>query len=72
MAHDLSGKTVAFLVANEGIEQVELTKPWKAVEQARGRPVLMAGAGSAAYRDRSSRPIGAEPRPPPVTRLVRT
>jgi protease I len=30
----LHGKTVAFLVAAEGIEQVELTEPWKAVEQA--------------------------------------
>ena len=29
-------------MANEGIEQVELTEPWKAVEQAGGRPVLIA------------------------------
>jgi protease I len=42
MAHDLSGKTVAFLVANEGIEQVELTEPWQAVEQAGGTPKLLA------------------------------
>ena len=42
MAEALSGRTVAFLVANEGIEQVELTEPWKAVEQAGGRPVLVA------------------------------
>src|SRR4051794_9815512 len=34
--------TIAFLVANEGIEQVELTEPWKAVEQAGGRPQLVA------------------------------
>ena len=34
-------KTVAFLVASEGIEQVELTEPWKAVEQAGARPVLV-------------------------------
>jgi protease I len=33
---------VAFLVANEGIEQVELTEPWKAVEAAGGRPQLIA------------------------------
>jgi protease I len=32
---------VAFLVAKEGIEQVELTEPWKAVEQAGHRPVLI-------------------------------
>jgi protease I len=34
MAHDLSGTTVAFLVAPEGIEQVELTEPWKAFQEA--------------------------------------
>lgn len=35
MANDtLTGRTVAFLVAAEGIEQVELTEPWKAVEEA--------------------------------------
>jgi len=39
---ELQGKTVAFLVANEGVEQVELTEPWKAVEQAGGTPRLVA------------------------------
>jgi protease I len=38
---DLNGKTVAFLVAPEGIEQVELTEPWQAVEKAGGRPQLL-------------------------------
>jgi protease I len=38
----LDGKKVAFLVANEGVEQVELTDPWKAVEEAGGTPVLVA------------------------------
>ena len=38
---DLQGKRVAFLVANEGVEQVELTEPWKAVEQAGGNPELV-------------------------------
>lgn len=38
----LSGRTVAFLVASEGIEQVELTEPWKAVEEAGGTPKLVA------------------------------
>src|SRR3954467_12717867 len=42
MANELSGKRVAFLVANEGIEQVELTTPWEAVEKAGGRPELIA------------------------------
>jgi len=34
MAHDLSGRTIAILVANEGIEQVELVEPRQALEQA--------------------------------------
>lgn len=42
MAKSLEGKKIAFLVANEGIEQDELTKPWKAVEEAGGEPVLVA------------------------------
>jgi len=37
----LSGRKVAFLVAAEGIEQVELTEPWAAVEKAGGEPVLL-------------------------------
>ena len=41
MATDLQGKTIAFLVAPEGTEQVELTEPWHAVEQAGGRPRLV-------------------------------
>ncbi|HYI60851.1 MAG TPA: type 1 glutamine amidotransferase domain-containing protein [Acidimicrobiales bacterium] len=42
MTDELAGKTIAFLVAMEGIEQVELTEPWKAVEEAGGTPVLLA------------------------------
>jgi protease I len=42
MSESLNGKKVAFLVANEGIEQVELTEPWKAVEEAGGSPELIA------------------------------
>ncbi|MFJ9950210.1 type 1 glutamine amidotransferase domain-containing protein [Kitasatospora sp. NPDC091207] len=34
----LRGKTVAFLVAPEGAEQVELTSPWQAVVEAGGTP----------------------------------
>ena len=41
MASTLKGKTVAFLVAPEGIEQVELTEPWKAVDEAGGTPRLV-------------------------------
>jgi protease I len=42
MADDLNGMTIAFLVAQEGVEEVELTEPWKAVEQAGGTPELIA------------------------------
>jgi len=38
---DLNGKTIAFLVAPEGTEQVELTEPWAAVEKAGGSPRLL-------------------------------
>ena len=37
----LQGKTIAFAVANEGIEQVELEQPWDAVKAAGGTPVLV-------------------------------
>ena len=40
MAEELKGKKIAFLAA-EGVEQVELTEPWKAVEQAGGEPQLI-------------------------------
>ncbi|MGH9101883.1 MAG: type 1 glutamine amidotransferase domain-containing protein [Acidimicrobiales bacterium] len=42
MANDLAGKKVAFLVANEGIEEVELVRPWEAVVHAGGEPYLVA------------------------------
>lgn len=37
---DLTGRRIAFL-ATDGVEQVELTEPWKAVEQAGGQPCLV-------------------------------
>lgn len=37
---DLNGKKVAFL-ATDMVEQVELTEPWKTVEQAGGQPELV-------------------------------
>jgi deglycase len=40
MSSELKGKRVAFL-ATDGVEQVELTEPWKAVEQAGGDPELI-------------------------------
>ena len=42
VSNERSGKKIAFLVANEGIEQVELTRPWDAVKEAGGEPVLAA------------------------------
>jgi protease I len=42
MSERLVGKRIAFLVANSGVEQVELTTPWTAVEEAGGTPVLIA------------------------------
>jgi protease I len=41
MAPALNGRTIAFLVAPEGIEQVELTEPWQAVQDAGGTPRLV-------------------------------
>jgi protease I len=40
MANRLEGKRVAFL-ATDGVEQVELTEPWKAVEKEGGKPELV-------------------------------
>src|ERR1700761_1750448 len=42
MTSELSGTRVAFLTANEGVEQVELTAPWQAVKDAGGTPELLA------------------------------
>lgn len=42
MAAQLDGRRIAFLVANQGVEQVELTAPWQAVKDAGGTPVLLA------------------------------
>ena len=42
MADELTGRRIVFITANEGVEQVELTRPWEAVEGAGGNPVLAA------------------------------
>jgi protease I len=44
----LRGRKVAFLVAPEGFEQVELTEPWKAVTEAGGTPELVSTSSGAA------------------------
>ena len=36
MTNELKDMRVAFVVANEGIEQVELLRPWRAVVDAGG------------------------------------
>ena len=41
MADKLQGKRIAFLVAPEGTEQVELTDPWEAVKAEGGQPELV-------------------------------
>jgi protease I len=40
MTNELQGKRIAFL-ATDGVEQIELTEPWKAIEQAGGEPELI-------------------------------
>ncbi|HEU4461464.1 MAG TPA: type 1 glutamine amidotransferase domain-containing protein [Solirubrobacterales bacterium] len=42
MSDRLEGKKIAFLTANEGVEQVELTEPLKAVREAGGEAELLA------------------------------
>lgn len=45
MADEIRGKKIAFLMADEGVEQIELTRPWEAVEQAGGEPELISPGG---------------------------
>jgi len=47
MSEELTGKRIAFLVANEGVEQVELTEPAKAVREAGADVDLIAPADEA-------------------------
>jgi protease I len=42
MTTSIAGRRIAFVVANEGIEQAELTEPWRAVQDAGGTPELIA------------------------------
>ncbi|BBX21567.1 glutamine amidotransferase [Mycolicibacter terrae] len=41
MSESQEGRRVAFLVAPEGAEEVELTEPWRAVAEAGASPVLV-------------------------------
>jgi deglycase len=47
MSEELSGKKIAFLVANEGVEQIELTEPAKAVREAGAEVDLIAPTAEA-------------------------
>jgi protease I len=42
MADELNGKKIAFLTANEGVEEVELTEPLRAVTEAGAKAELLA------------------------------
>ena len=44
VANELQGKRIAFL-ATDGVEQVELAEPWKAVENEAGEPELLSIQG---------------------------
>jgi len=46
MADGLNGKKIAFLTANEGVEEVELTEPLKAVTEAGAKTELLAPEAS--------------------------
>ena len=64
MPGTLDGKTIAFL-ATEGVEQVELTEPWKAVEEAGGTPELISledGEVQALQPPRQGRHVPGRPR----------
>jgi protease I len=41
MANQLEGRRIAFMAANEGMEQVEFVQPWQAVREAGGAPELL-------------------------------
>jgi protease I len=65
MANELSGLRVAFLTANEGVEQVELTTPWQAVTDAGGTPELLAPKAGQVQAFNQPGQGGHLPRPAP-------
>ena len=68
---DLSGKTVAFLVASEGIERVELTQPWEAVKTAGATPVLVSPESGDVRRTAQGRRVGTVSKRPCVPLVER-
>ncbi len=73
MAGKLDGKTIAFIAA-EGVEQVELTEPWKAVEDAGGTAELISlEAGRcrpSTISTRATRSASTTPRARPTPRAT--
>jgi len=61
MSDELHDMRVAFLVANEGIEQAELTEPWNAVTAAGGLTTLIAPHEGSARAFRHLTPADAFP-----------
>jgi protease I len=58
----LNGRTVAFLTSQKGIEEVELVKPWQAVADAGGRPLLFAPeSGTVQAVEHDDAPAGTYP-----------
>jgi hypothetical protein len=64
VANELAGRRIAFLTANEGIEQVELTEPWRAVQEAGGTPELLAPEPSRVHPSHWIRTMRTRWRPP--------
>ncbi|MEV7972499.1 type 1 glutamine amidotransferase domain-containing protein [Cellulomonas sp. NPDC089187] len=59
---DLTGKTVAFLTSEHGIEEAELTTPWQAVQEAGGTPILVsAESGTVSAVNHDLDPGGSYP-----------
>ena len=60
MSGSLGGRQVAFLVAPDGVEQVELTEPWRAVAKAGGLLDFQADPGSVFIYRREPRAVAAD------------
>src|SRR5487761_852398 len=57
---NIDGMRIAFVTANEGVEQVELRKPWQELHEAGGRPPSAAPAPRGAVPPPHG-PRGAQP-----------
>jgi deglycase len=66
VAEELAGLRIAFLVANEGVEEAELRAPWEAVMRAGGQPELLAPEAGIVQCFQHVAPSGTAP----VDRLI--